>query len=142
MCTTLLHTMKDHVLFYCYFFLLLFVTEATLTHQTTSFKNQRLTCDMKNRIITAITLEEEPHVVYNRSCIAKLPESGSTHFEVTNCISGWLVDLFHVLEDHCNFKLKAFASHKNIPYGDVVQMEDGGHHLSGLFAEGINFDIS
>ena len=96
---------------------------------------------MKNKIVTAITLEEEPHVIYNRSCIAKLPKSGSTHFEVTNCISGWLVDLFHVLEDHCNFKLKAFASHKNIPYGDVVKMENGEHHLSGLFAEGINFDM-
>ena len=67
-------------------------------------------CDMKKRVLRAITLEEGPHVIYNTSCIGNLPQSNSTYIEITNCIYGWMVDFFLVLEKHCNFKLQVFES--------------------------------
>ena len=76
-------------------------------------------CDLKNRVVTAITFEEVPHVVYNQSCIDRLPVSNSSYFELTHCITGWLVDIFHVLEKHCNFELRVKALKRNIPFGDV-----------------------
>ena len=97
-------------------------------------------CDLKNRVVTAITFEEGPHVFYNHSCIDGLPVSDSSYSEVTHCITGWLVDFFHVLEKHCNFELRVKALKKNIPFGDVVKEKDGGYHTTGYFDEIQHFD--
>ena len=100
-----------------------------------------LTCDMNKKVLRAITIEEGPHVIYNNSCIDRLPESNSSYIEITDCIYGWMVDFFLVLEKHCNFILKVFQSKMDMPYGDVVKMQEGGYNLSGMFAEVDNFDM-
>ena len=45
-----------------------------------------LICDMKEKVLRAITIEEGPHVIYNNTCIDRLPESNSTYIEITDCI--------------------------------------------------------
>ena len=105
------------------------------------YDKDEVECDMKKKIVTAITIEEGPHVLYNHSCIDNLPESNSSYIELTKCIYGWMVDFFHVLEKHCNFKLIVYASKEDIAYGDVVKTMDGDYDLSGMFAEIEKFDM-
>ena len=105
------------------------------------YDKDKVECNMKKKIVTAITIEEGPHVLYNHSCIENLPKSNSSYIELTECINGWMVDFFHVLEKHCNFKLIVYASKEDIAYGDVVKTKDADYDLSGMFAEIVNFDM-
>ena len=105
-------------------------------------KDHEKECDMKNQVVEAITIEDQPHVLYNYSCIGKLnPNANSSFIELTGCIYGWMVDFFHVLENHCHFQLRVYASTQDITFGDVVKNQKGGYHLTGVFAEILNFDV-
>ena len=137
--------MQKQILFFGLYFITLVLTKARFLDKRRGLKtiidSNGSNCDMKKRVLRAITLEEGPHVIYNTSCIGNLPQSNSTYIEITNCIYGWMVDFFLVLEKHCNFKLQVFESKRDIPYGDVVKIQEEGYNLSGMFAEIANFDM-
>ena len=137
--------MQKQILFFGLYFITFALINATFLDRRRGLKTiidpNGSNCDMKKKVLRAITLEEGPHVIYNTSCIGKLPQSNSTYIEITNCIYGWMVDFFLVLEKHCNFKLQVFESKRDIPYGDVVKIQEEGYNLSGMFAEIANFDM-
>ena len=109
---------------------------------TFDIKGNEKECNLNNQVVEAITIEDQPHVLYNHSCIDRLqPNANSSFIELTGCIYGWMVDFFQVLEKHCNFQLRVYASTQDITFGDVIKSKEGGYHLTGVFAEILNFDV-
>ena len=97
-------------------------------------------CDLYGQIVKAITVEEEPFVVFNSTCMDTLPISNKSHINVTRCVHGWVVEVVKALENNCNFTLQAYTL-SNLTYGDVLETEDGTLAQTGLFAEIEKFDM-
>ena len=97
-------------------------------------------CNLHGQIVKAITVEEEPFVVFNSTCIDTSHISKNSHIDVTRCVHGWVVEVVKALGNNCNFTLQAYTL-SNLTYGDVMETEDGTLAQTGLFAEIEKFDI-
>ena len=97
-------------------------------------------CNMNGQVINAITVEEEPFVIYNSSCKDALQTQNNPYIDVSNCIYGWVVDVVMAMEKNCNFTLKSFTI-ANLTFGDVTEAEDGTLIKSGLFDQIKKFDM-
>ena len=90
-------------------------------------------CEFNGRLVKIITSAEPPHVIIDEY-MSKTPliEQFGT-YNVSNFVSGILVDLINQISLECNFKYEIHVDQDPESYGGVWRDENGTIHPYGMF---------